>query len=509
MLPQGMFSVAVATVLFPAISRLAARGDMDGFRNTVAWACARSPSCSCRRASPPPCWPSRSCDCSTSGASSRRTRRPSSPPRSPRSRRARVQRDDADAQPGVLRLQSPWIPTWVAAGNLALNALLYIGALPRRHLGDPARHLVVQRRGGAALARVAASAARRAGAGGDRTRRRADHAGLGGSGRCRLRRVVAARRRPRGTSSSAQLVAVTLALVAGGAAYLGACCLLRVRELRPLLALRRGRQRRAEPMDQSRIRNFSIIAHIDHGKSTLADRILELTETVTGREMREQLLDSMELERERGITIKAQAVRVAVEGPSAQPHRHARPRRLHLRGLALAAGVRGRAARRRRRAGQSRRRRWRTPTSRSRTTSRSCPVVNKIDLPQARSGRGGRRGGRAGRRRRPSDVLRISAKTGEGVADVLDAIVERVPPPAGDPDAPPRALIFDSSYDQYRGVVAFVRVVDGTFSKRARRCARWRRAREFEAEELGFFSPAMRVDADALARARSATSSPA
>src|SRR5205814_2014404 len=146
-------------------------------------------------------------------------------------------------------------------------------------------------------------------------------------------------------------------------------------------------------MDLERIRNFSIIAHIDHGKSTLADRILELTKTVSGREMRAQVLDTMELERGK-----------------------------------------------------------------------------------------------------PEDVLRISAKTGEGVAEVLDAIVERIPPPSGAVSAPPRALVFDSSYDQYRGVVAFVRVVDGAFAagEPLRAMAQGTR---FGAGGVGFVAPTMRAGA--------------
>src|ERR687894_409328 len=175
-------------------------------------------------------------------------------------------------------------------------------------------------------------------------------------------------------------------------------------------------------MDQNRIRNFSIIAHIDHGKSTLADRILELTETVTGRDMREQVLDTMELERERGITIKAQAVRVAWKGHQ----------------------------------------------------------LNLIDTP--------------GHVDFTYEVSR-SLQACEGA--VLDAVVERIAPPAGDPGAPARALVFDSSYDQYRGVVAFVRVVDGRFRHRERLRA-MAQGTVFEAEELGFFSPTMRP-ADTLA----------
>jgi GTP-binding protein LepA len=243
-------------------------------------------------------------------------------------------------------------------------------------------------------------------------------------------------------------------------------------------------------MQQDRIRNFSIIAHIDHGKSTLADRILELTGTVSGREMREQVLDSMELERERGITIKAQAVRVPWKGhqlnlidtPGHVDFTYEVSRSLQAcEGAVLvvdaAQGVEAQTVANAYLAIEN--------------DLDLLPVVNKIDLPQADPDRAAQEiaeliGGD------PSDVLRISAKTGEGVEDVLDAIVERIPPPAGASDAPPRALIFDSSYDQYRGVVAFVRVVDGSFRTREPLQAMAQGTR-FEAEELGFFSPTMRA----------------
>ena len=243
-------------------------------------------------------------------------------------------------------------------------------------------------------------------------------------------------------------------------------------------------------MQLDRIRNFSIIAHIDHGKSTLADRILEVTDTVSGREMRDQVLDSMDLERERGITIKAQAVRVLWKGhqlnlidtPGHVDFTYEVSRSLQAcEGAVLvvdaAQGVEAQTVANAYLAIEN--------------DLELLPVVNKIDLPQADPDAAATEiaeliGGD------PDEVLRISAKTGQGIEDVLDAVVERIPPPSGDPDAPARALIFDSSYDQYRGVVAFVRVVDGSFRTGEELLAMAQGTR-FEAEELGFFSPTMRA----------------
>ena len=247
-------------------------------------------------------------------------------------------------------------------------------------------------------------------------------------------------------------------------------------------------------MKQERIRNFAIIAHIDHGKSTLADRILELTDAVPQREMREQILDSMELERERGITIKAQAVRVLWRGhelnlidtPGHVDFTYEVSRSLQAceGALLLVDAAQGIEAQ--------------TLANAYLALDNELeivPVANKIDLPQADAD------GAAAELSEllgdvPEHVLRISAKTGVGVEEVLDAIVERIPAPRGEPDAPARALIFDSSYDQYRGVVAFVRVVDGSFEP-GEPLRAMAQGTQFEAEELGVMSPA-RVPVDSL-----------
>ena len=219
-------------------------------------------------------------------------------------------------------------------------------------------------------------------------------------------------------------------------------------------------------MDLSRIRNFSIIAHIDHGKSTLSDRILEITGAVDARDMRAQYLDTMDLERERGITIKAQNVRVDWHGHVF--HLIDTPGHVDFgyevsRSLAACEGVvlvvdaaQGIEAQ--------------TLANCYLALENDLEVVaalNKIDLPAADPDRYAAEienvlGIPA------EDILRISAKTGEGVPELLDAIVERIPPPVGDADAPLQALIFDSQFDQYRGVVSSVRVMNGRMSAGSR-----------------------------------------
>jgi len=237
------------------------------------------------------------------------------------------------------------------------------------------------------------------------------------------------------------------------------------------------------------LRNFCIIAHVDHGKSTLADRLLFATGVVTEREMKEQMLDSMDLERERGITIKASAVQMPYQGltlnlidtPGHVDFSYEVSRALHACEGALllvdcAQGVE------------------------AQTVANAylavdvglelIPVLNKVDLPGARpeeverqliEGLG-----------LDGPVLRVSAKTGEGVKDVLAAILARVPCPQGDPDAPVRALIYDAVYDDYRGVVVYVRVIDGVLRKGSRIQFLSNKA-EYDVTEVGVFSPAMKA----------------
>jgi GTP-binding protein LepA len=247
-------------------------------------------------------------------------------------------------------------------------------------------------------------------------------------------------------------------------------------------------------MSLDRIRNFSIIAHIDHGKSTLADRILELTQARSDRQMRAQVLDTMELERERGITIKAQAVRVTwksrqlnlIDTPGHVDFTYEVSRSLAAcEGAVLlvdaAQGIQAQTVANAYLAIEA--------------DLEIVPVVNKIDLPQADPDAAvAELAQLVGID--PDQVLRISAKTGEGVDAVLDAIVDRIPPPRGEVGSPPRALIFDSTYDQYRGVVAFVRMVEGEF--RPRQSLRtMATGTACEAEELGYFAPE-RVPAGSL-----------
>ena len=241
-------------------------------------------------------------------------------------------------------------------------------------------------------------------------------------------------------------------------------------------------------MDLPRLRNVSIIAHIDHGKSTLADRMLELCGAVDARDMRAQYLDSMDLERERGITIKLKSVRLdwrdtvvnLIDTPGHVDFGYEVSRSLAAcEGVILVVdAVQGIEAQ----------------------TLANCyqalehdleivAVLNKIDLPAAEPDRYAEEiqqglGIPAG------EILRISAKTGEGVADLLDAVIERTPAPDGDPEAPLRALVFDSQFDQYRGVVSSIRVVDGQLQAGA--SVRFLQAGTVhQADEIGVWRPAM------------------
>jgi GTP-binding protein LepA len=239
------------------------------------------------------------------------------------------------------------------------------------------------------------------------------------------------------------------------------------------------------------IRNFCIIAHIDHGKSTLADRMLQLTGVVGERQMRAQYLDRMDIERERGITIKSQAVRLPWTGADGARYvlnlidtpGHVDFSYEVSRSLAACEGAillvdaaQGIEAQ--------------TLANLYLALAADLhiiPVLNKIDLPAAQPAKYAQElGGIIGCD--PGDVMRVSAKTGEGVTDLLNAVVEQVPPPTGDTSAPARALIFDSVYDTYRGVVTYVRVMDGRLNRREKTLMMSTRATH-DTLEVGVISP--------------------
>ena len=242
----------------------------------------------------------------------------------------------------------------------------------------------------------------------------------------------------------------------------------------------------------AQIRNFCIIAHIDHGKSTLADRMLQITEVVEARNMRAQYLDRMDIERERGITIKSQAVRLpwrsGLDGQEYVLNMIDTPGHVDFtyevsRSLAACEGAvllvdcaQGIEAQ--------------TLANLYLAMENNLtiiPVLNKIDLPNAQPEKFATElAGLIGCK--VEDVLRVSGKTGDGVADLLDQIIDQIPAPVGDPDAPARALIFDSVYDAYRGVVTYVRVVDGRINPREQ-IQMFSTGVKHEALEVGVISP--------------------
>ncbi len=244
-------------------------------------------------------------------------------------------------------------------------------------------------------------------------------------------------------------------------------------------------------MDARFLRNFAIIAHIDHGKSTLSDRLLELTGSVTGREMQAQILDDMDLERERGITIKAHAVRMmykAHDGNTYQLNLIDTPGHVDFsyevsRSLASCEGAllvvdasQGVEAQ--------------TLANAYLAINHGLeiiPVINKIDLPSADI-LGTQEAIEKAVGLDATDAIPVSAKTGQGVDEVLEAIVHRLPPPTGDPDAALQALIFDSWFDAYRGVIVLVRVMQGTMRK-GQRIRLMSNAKSFEVESMGVLCP--------------------
>jgi len=243
------------------------------------------------------------------------------------------------------------------------------------------------------------------------------------------------------------------------------------------------------------IRNFSIIAHIDHGKSTLADRLLDETGALTSREQKSQFLDSMDLERERGITIKAATVRLAYRARSGEEYElnlidtpgHVDFHYEVSRSLAACEGAllvvdasQGVEAQT-----------LANVYLASNNNLAIVPVINKIDLPAADP---------EGVKQQieevigidASDAILASAKTGEGIAEILERVIERIPPPVGDPEAPLRVLLLDSWYDSYRGVVCLVRVIDGVL--RPKQKVRFIAAgRDYEIQGLGVFAPFPKV----------------